>query len=122
MKLISLELNDDFRSLKSGFRVNFLSEFDEVNIDEFNPYCIVGRNGSGKSNILEVLSAIFYYLEVEYLKFLPKKQKLNEDGKLEEEEMEIFSSTSTSPNAYKLQYYISPSFNHGKYTHLTYSP
>ena len=119
MKLISLELNDDFRSLKSGFRVDFLSEFDDVDIDEFNPYCIVGRNGSGKSNILEVLSSIFYYLEVEYLKFLPKKQILKEDGELEEEEMEIFSSTSTSPNAYKLQYYISPSFNHGNYIHVS---
>lgn len=120
MKLISLELNDDFRSLKSGFRVDFLSEFDEVDIDEFNPYCIVGRNGSGKSNILEVLSSIFYYLEIEYLKFLPRKQKLNENGgELEEEEMEVFLSTSTSPNAYKLQYYISPSFNLGKYTHVT---
>ena len=119
MKLISLELNDDFRSLKSGFRVDFLSEFDEVNIDEFNPYCIVGRNGSGKSNILEVLGSIFYYLEVAYLRFLPKKQKLNEKGKIEKEEMELFSSTSSSPNAYKLEYYISPSFNHGKYTYVT---
>jgi len=56
---------------------------------------------------------------VEYLKFLPKKQTLNENGEVEEEEMEIFLSPSTSPNAYKLQYYISPLFNHGNYTHVT---
>jgi len=119
VKLISLELNDDFRSLKSGFRVDFLSAFDELDMDEFNPYCIVGQNGSGKSNILEVLSSIFYYLEIEYLRFLPKKQTLNEDRELEEEEIEIFSSTSTSPNAYKLQYYISSSSKNAKYTHVT---
>ena len=119
MKLISLELNDDFRSLKSGFRVDFLSEFDDVDTKEFNPYCIVGRNGSGKSNILEVLGSIFYHLEVEYLKFLPKQQYLNENEEVEYEEMEIFSSLSTSPNAYKLQYYISPTFDKGSYTHVT---
>lgn len=107
MRLIKLELNDDFRSLKNGFKINFLSDFDDVSdINSFDPYCIVGQNGSGKSNVLEVLSAIFYQLELEYLNFLPKKIEKNEDADIDEEELEIFLSNKRKPNAYILEYYI----------------
>ena len=36
-----------------------------------NPYCIVGRNGSGKSNILELLASIFYNIELSLLVYKP---------------------------------------------------
>jgi len=121
MRLKSIELYDKFRSLKSGFRLDFIKEppKDKIAIE---PYCVVGRNGSGKSNILELLSAIFYQVEIKYLSFLPKeidppfvnnKQEQyisNDTGQYvdnrEYKELEIFQSFDTNPNAYKLEYYF----------------
>ncbi|MBK1883790.1 restriction system-associated AAA family ATPase [Luteolibacter pohnpeiensis] len=67
MKLLRLKLDSDFRSLRAGFEVDFLREWDRDRFDEFHPYCLVGRNGSGKSNVLEALAAIFYHIESIYL-------------------------------------------------------
>ena len=63
MKLLRLKINEKFRSLQPGFEVCFLREWNYEKADEFNPYVLAGRNGSGKSNILEVLAAIFYHLD-----------------------------------------------------------
>ncbi|QYS86155.1 AAA family ATPase [Flavobacterium oreochromis] len=59
MKLKSLKLHSPFRSLQSGFEIDFLNEYNSDKLWDFMPYCLVGRNGSGKSNILEVLAEIF---------------------------------------------------------------
>ena len=72
MKLLRLKLNDDFRSLAAGFEVDFLREWDRDRFDEFHPYCFAGRNGSGKSNVLEALAAIFYHIECIYLNYRPE--------------------------------------------------
>lgn len=88
MKLIRIKLNDDFRSLKSGFELFFTAHYDN---NELNPYCLVGRNGSGKSNLLELLSAIFYNLELRCLDYLPS---VFGDFNLEEQ----------FPDAYELEY------------------
>lgn len=90
MKLRRIKLNDNFRSLQSGFELYFSS--DNSN-DEFNSYCVVGRNGSGKSNILELLGAIFYSLELRCLDFLPAIY-------------EEFDLENQTPNAYELEYTI----------------
>lgn len=119
MRLKSIELHDDFRSLKSGFRLDFIKELPS-NESTIEPYCIVGRNGSGKSNILELLSAIFFHVEVSCLEYLPKDiiTKINEDEEEyeEREELNIFQSFTTSPNAFKLEYY---SYIDGKETLVT---
>lgn len=94
MKLIRLKLNDDFRSLGKGFELYFASK-DSGN--EFNPYCIVGRNGSGKSNVLELLGAIFYHLELRCLDFLP-------------EIYDDFDLQKQSPSAFELEYFINSDF------------
>lgn len=91
MKLISIKLHDDFRSLKSGFELVFSA--DNQPEQAFNPYCVVGRNGSGKSNILELLAAIFYHLELRCLDFLP-------------DIYEEFDLNQQQPNAYELKYSI----------------
>lgn len=39
---------------------------------KFQPFCFVGLNGSGKSNVLEAIAAIFYHLEMYVAKFQPK--------------------------------------------------
>lgn len=90
MKLRRIKLNDNFRSLKSGFELYFSPDSSNA---EFNPYCVVGRNGSGKSNILELLGAIFYSLELRCLDFLPV---IYEEFDLEKQ----------NPNAYELEYII----------------
>lgn len=61
MKLKKLKLLSSFRGLPKGYEINFSTENDsELSI---NPICFIGLNGSGKSNILELISEIFYYLE-----------------------------------------------------------
>lgn len=115
MRLKRIELNDKFRSLQNGFTLDFIENEDSyIESQAIEPYCIVGRNGSGKSNILELLSAIFYQVEINYLDFLPKEKRLkndeadNSDESFEEvyEELKVFQSFNTSPNAYKLEYYF----------------
>ncbi len=119
MKLLELELFDDFRSLKSGFRLRFQDEsprfddgittFDDGYIFDsnvFNAYCIVGHNGSGKSNILELLSSIFYQLEINNLQFLPQISYKDEENEFQFKEHEAFADYDVSPNAYELSYEI----------------
>ena len=69
MRLKRIKLNSDFRSLKSGFELDFL--YEKPDNLKVNPYCIVGRNGSGKSNILELLASIFYNIELSLLVYKP---------------------------------------------------
>lgn len=74
MKLVSLEIGEKFRSLHAGLSVDFhsLSE-DSLNyMPKFQPFCFAGLNGSGKSNVLEAIAAIFYHLEMCVAKFHPK--------------------------------------------------
>lgn len=95
MRLKRIKLNSDFRSLKNGFELDFLHE--KPNSLEVNPYCIVGRNGSGKSNILELLASIFYHLEHRCLDFLP-------------EFFDKIDLTNQEANAYELEYFLDDDF------------
>lgn len=79
MKLLRLQITDPagFRSLPGGFEHHFRTEWslqDELAKDDgFAPFVCAGRNGSGKSNLLEALAAIFFQLEVQRMRrnFLP---------------------------------------------------
>ena len=71
MKLLRLKIGESFRCLQAGFEMFFLREWDRDSTDGFAPYVLAGRNGSGKSNVLEVLAAIFYQLECQYLTYRP---------------------------------------------------
>ena len=80
MKLLRLKITDPagFRSLSSGFEHYFRTEWslqDELTKDDgFAPFVCAGRNGSGKSNLLEALAAIFFQLEMQRMRrsFLPE--------------------------------------------------
>lgn len=61
MKLIRLKLLSEFRGLAKGFEIEFTN--NKINRKSIEPICLIGLNGSGKSNVLEVISEIFYYLE-----------------------------------------------------------
>lgn len=100
MKLIRLKLNEKFRSLQAGFEIQFQGQNDYDQAMEFNPYCLVGRNGSGKSNLLEALAAIFYHIECIYLNYRPEDfdydEKINPNG---------YNSDSSFPDSYELEYF-----------------
>ena len=79
MKLISLKVGNlppekQFRSLNPGFELNFHNLDDEglATMQTFSPFCFAGLNGSGKSNVLEALSAIFFHIECCVAKFKPE--------------------------------------------------
>lgn len=85
MKLISVKiLGDDFRSLKNNKLYSF-------NVNErkgrLSTKVFAGLNGSGKSNFLELLAEIFFYLEKYHLKTVSKSDKVGKNFGFEIEYM-----------------------------------
>lgn len=62
MKIKRIKILTKFRGLPAGFEI-FFNGGRERNSIGITPICFVGLNGSGKSNILEVIAEIFYYME-----------------------------------------------------------
>lgn len=101
MKLLKLEIGDlpkekQFRSLHAGFQVEFHS-LSNKGIDamgKFRPFCFAGLNGSGKSNVLEALSSIFFHLESCVAKYKPKTFEKH------------FRRNECKPDAFTLEYLI----------------
>ncbi len=98
MKLLKFEIGTaPFRSLYPGFQVVFRDSKDiqPQKLDEFGPFCLSGLNGTGKSNVLEALAAIFFHLECCVDKFRP-------------ESLQAFRRDKSFPDAYRLEYLIQP--------------
>ena len=66
MKLVRLKINQQYKSL-NAFEYNFKEK--DVEYDNISPICLVGLNGSGKSNIIEALSEIFCFLDLYCLNY-----------------------------------------------------
>ncbi len=60
MKIRRVKILSPFRGLPAGYEVRFEIS---AKTDMLEPICFVGLNGSGKSNVLEAIAEIFYYLE-----------------------------------------------------------
>lgn len=62
MKINKITVNNPkgFRGLPDKFEIKFR---ETNNRNEIDPICLAGLNGSGKSNIMELISEIFFYLE-----------------------------------------------------------
>ncbi len=100
MKLLRIKITDPegFRSLPYGFehyfrtKINLDKELEHPN--SFAPFVCAGHNGSGKSNLLEVLAAIFFQLEILRVRrsFLPEA--------LQSDDLDL------SPTAFELDYLI----------------
>ena len=60
MEIIRIKIYTPFRGLKPPFEIRFKSNSDRNEID---PVCFAGLNGAGKSNVMELISEIFFYLE-----------------------------------------------------------
>lgn len=102
MKLLKLEINSDYGSLKKGFKLSFrdeLGDFLDPKIlskewNDFHPFCFAGLNGSGKSNVLEALANIFYHIE--------SCANVNQPQVF----VDNFDEKDCKPDAFLLQYYI----------------
>nr|WP_321401669.1 restriction system-associated AAA family ATPase [uncultured Desulfobacter sp.] len=103
MKLLRLKITDPkgFRSLQSGFEYRFCNQRDFQKETIFSPYICAGRNGSGKSNLLEALAAIFYHLECIYLTNLPDSFRYDE-----ETNPGGFRSEKATPDGFEIEYFI----------------
>ncbi|MDO6738737.1 restriction system-associated AAA family ATPase [Wenyingzhuangia sp. 2_MG-2023] len=117
MKLLRLKLNSTFRSLQNGFEIDFLNTSNIDKLWDFMPYCLVGRNGSGKSNVLEVLAEIFYHIECIYLDFRPIG--FSGEGDFNRVHTEGFFSENSNPDAFELEYlyYIKGDYSRRDYSH-----
>ena len=113
MQLVRLKLLSDFRSLPSGFEIRFSQEPVPERIDQLiSPICFVGKNGTGKSNTLELICEIFFYLDSLLLDYpsdtlLSKKQfgfeleyKLSIDQSQEVENLD-FRNNSAWPGEFR---------------------
>lgn len=94
MKLIRLEIGEKFRSLHAGFSMDFHSlDSDSLSkMATFQPFCFAGLNGSGKSNVLEALAAIFYHIEFCVAKYRPESFEKH------------FNRSKCSPDAFTIKY------------------
>ena len=119
MKLIRLKITDlsGFRSLQPNFEYTFRNDWQREDEQGFSPFVCAGSNGSGKSNLLEALAAIFFNIETRYLEFIPTKveeqAEEDEEGNVADENEDketsngaLLSSQFASPNAYELEYLI----------------
>lgn len=102
MKLLRFKINtpEGFRSLQSDFEIYFLRDFDYQLAHDFNPNILAGRNGSGKSNILEALANIFYHLDCMFNDYLPEGFLISEEDK------SGFDNKVCVVDAFELEYFI----------------
>lgn len=101
MKLLRLTIRSAYGSLKNNFELRFREPFipgetNDLDWNDFHPFCFVGLNGSGKSNVLEALANIAYHIECCANINLP--DIFNEN----------FSPETCQPDAFELEYYIWP--------------
>jgi hypothetical protein len=77
MRLLHIKLLTKFRGLEAGSEFHF--DNTDLSKDKIEPLCFVGLNGSGKSNLMEVICEIFYYLETYVLAESKPKSKFRTD-------------------------------------------
>jgi len=81
MKLISLCLKDDFNSLRPFEPIDIThTDREDGKID---PLCLIGTNGSGKSNLLELIAEAFYCFELNHRFEIDKRVKKKASRQLE---------------------------------------
>jgi len=71
MRLLTFSITGEYRSL-NDFSWDFRGY--PIDIQQMEPICLVGLNGSGKSNLIEVLSEVFCYLDLCSLGYVSETQ------------------------------------------------
>lgn len=77
MKILRLHIGNEFRGLHKKFSLKFRNN-SLYETDDQEPICLVGLNGSGKSNTLELLAELFYFLELRTITSKKKMPDLND--------------------------------------------
>ena len=77
MRLLKLNIKsgDQSGGILDDFSIRFHRQ--EKSRKKIDPICFVGVNGSGKSQLLQVIAEIFYYLDDHYRNFNPTKKSTN---------------------------------------------
>jgi restriction system-associated AAA family ATPase len=91
MKLKNLELLEPYRSLPT-FSQTFPTSRLTKDLQEIDPICLVGLNGCGKSNLLELIADIFYFVDRYFLlnTYGVKKHRPYEPYAKSKEKTELF--------------------------------
>lgn len=71
MRLLRFNISGEYRSLKD-FEWDFRGH--PIDMQHMEPICLVGLNGSGKSNLIEALSEVFCYLDLYSLDYVSPTQ------------------------------------------------
>lgn len=98
MKLLRLKITSEngFRSLQKNFEICFRRNENLDEMSSFHPFCLVGLNGCGKSNVMEAIAHIFYHVELCISKHIP--DYILEGG--------LFSPQNCVIDAFVLEYLI----------------
>lgn len=104
MKLVRLKIESEegFRSLPENFEIRFHEKHDWDSFASFNPFCLVGLNGCGKSNVMEALAHIFFHVELCVSEHLP--DYIVDDH--------LFDSCKCAVDAFTLEYFIKNDLDH----------
>jgi len=81
LKLHSIKLVGEFKSLKGTEEHPFYLSFAQAR-DFYTPICLVGLNGSGKSNLIELVADILCYADRTYKEYYKSKKDLPYDFEL----------------------------------------
>ena len=81
MKLHSIKLVGEFKSLKGTEEHPFYLPFSQAR-DFYTPICLVGLNGFGKSNLIELVADILCYADRSYKEYYRSKKDLPYDFEL----------------------------------------
>jgi type I restriction enzyme S subunit len=100
VRLINLKLYDDFNSLKAA---EFPFRNTVVKSERLSPLCLVGLNGSGKSNLIEALSEIFCHVELSLLQWKSISSKQRDIELRFDLEYQLLSSKRAKPITVRLE-------------------
>ena len=102
MKLLRLKiLGEDFRSLPANVDYEFNNTLED---NKLSTKVFAGLNGSGKSNFLELLAEIFYYLERYHIETTPKDYIRNANFGFEIEYLLPIKNLSNGISSFKFKY------------------
>lgn len=90
MKLVRLKIidADTCGGLLNGVEINFRN--GDIDTDSFSPLCLIGPNGTGKSQVLQIIAEIF---QAVFAKFLPEEEKGTPNNQIQFE-LEYFITNS----------------------------
>lgn len=99
MKLVRLKIidADTCGGLLNGVEINFRN--GKVDIDSFSPLCLIGPNGTGKSQVLQIIAEIF---QAVFANFLPEEEKGTPNKQIQFELEYFIANSEGSPEKVRI--------------------